>query len=508
MLLRQYTSLFLVIPLPVPLHLSLKVLLEDGTLFTLIRQRSSAFCYFTLIQSPLTDSETELIFPCSNTNCGWPLLMVWCSVTCQNADSNKSLKVAKERIQVGGFEHSRENLKAMASKGSGKSKMGTLPFALMDGQLTYTATLDARAYHIGDTALLSIMVDNKLPHPVMGISVRFNSYISLVASPAKLESSNSNTNLSSSTSTLATPSRDTEDNFSESEVLSSVNERYTVKPNESVKKTIPVVIPQSAFSTTKYTRLVNLMAFLDVTINVQSQTPGVSEKSFQVPIYVINKLPAREASVPNSVDSLGNPLASSSNSHRRSGSYSPSLSPHSSYRSLYASLENGGDGNVKPPGIIIWANDNEAEKCTICSNDFTIFRRRHHCRNCGRVICGKCCKDFISAELFGPKAQRTCSQCLKEFAVEDDSSSTTTSSRAATTTDDLEDSFHQISVGNGSNPDEPTTPRLEGNDSAPRRSSSAVAPSSPAADASKPTSLTLSSSTNSIPTATPQTTAS
>jgi len=37
-----------------------------------------------------------------------------------------------------------------------------------------------------------------------------------------------------------------------------------------------------------------------------------------------------------------------------------------------------------------WHKDNEHDKCELCENKFTFFNRRHHCRNCGRVICRDC----------------------------------------------------------------------------------------------------------------------
>jgi hypothetical protein len=336
---------------------------------------------------------------------------------CQNAESSKVQKVAKQMILVGGFEHSRESLKAMVSKGSGKTKMGTLTFPLMDGQLTYAATLDARAYHLGDTALLTLVVDNKLSFPVNGISVRFNNMISLIGASGK--SGGSSSNLSSSSMSSSSTSEET---FTETEVLTLMNERYTVKPNESVKRVISVAIPQTAFSTTKYTRSINLMAFLDVTINVQSHTPSVSEKSFQVPIYVINKLPTREAvgttGIPSSNSSISLKSSSSTIIHpptepmTGSTSDSPSensSSPTSSFKDLQLVAAH------VAPGIVIWTNDNEVSQCTVCNKDFTLLRRRHHCRSCGRVMCGRCGKEACVPALFGPKPQKLCTPCTSEL---------------------------------------------------------------------------------------------
>ena len=36
-----------------------------------------------------------------------------------------------------------------------------------------------------------------------------------------------------------------------------------------------------------------------------------------------------------------------------------------------------------------WVKDEEQERCTGCDADFTTFLRKHHCRNCGNIFCGK-----------------------------------------------------------------------------------------------------------------------
>lgn len=379
--------------------------------------------------------------------------------------------MAKRRISVGGFEHSRESLKAMVSKGSGKTKMGSLTFPLMDGALTYAATLDSRAYHLGETALLTLVVDNKLPHPVNSISVRFNNFISLLGPTNKKDGAN-NTNLSSSlsmSSSFSAPSS-TEESFTETEVLTLVSERYSVKPSESVKRVISVVIPQGAFSTTKYTRSINMMAFLDVSVNVQSHTPSVSEKSFQVPIYVINTLPQRHLAQsassslstsqtlvlpPVIVGSIESPSASSSpNDDAPPPTLSLSgsgASPHGSYRDYHSATV-----SQDSPGIVIWTNDDEVKQCTLCKNDFTLLRRRHHCRSCGRVMCGKCGKEATCDQLFGPKPQRMCTACLSELSeLTGLIKSTSSLSLSASISGDIDESTHTISYGS----DDAVSPR-------------------------------------------------
>ena len=37
-----------------------------------------------------------------------------------------------------------------------------------------------------------------------------------------------------------------------------------------------------------------------------------------------------------------------------------------------------------------WVDDKDATKCMHCGANFTMFRRRHHCRKCGACLCSAC----------------------------------------------------------------------------------------------------------------------
>lgn len=39
----------------------------------------------------------------------------------------------------------------------------------------------------------------------------------------------------------------------------------------------------------------------------------------------------------------------------------------------------------------LWVPDELAEQCMQCQTLFSFFQRRHHCRLCGKVFCGRCC---------------------------------------------------------------------------------------------------------------------
>ncbi len=44
-------------------------------------------------------------------------------------------------------------------------------------------------------------------------------------------------------------------------------------------------------------------------------------------------------------------------------------------------------GKIKPN----WVPDADSLICMLCETKFSVLKRRHHCRACGRVLCGECC---------------------------------------------------------------------------------------------------------------------
>jgi hypothetical protein len=60
---------------------------------------------------------------------------------------------------------------------------------------------------------------------------------------------------------------------------------------------------------------------------------------------------------------------------------------------------------------IEWAIDQDYPNCYECQIKFTMFRRRHHCRLCGHIFCGKCCKVKVVVE-GSRNRKRVCVKCL------------------------------------------------------------------------------------------------
>jgi len=48
------------------------------------------------------------------------------------------------------------------------------------------------------------------------------------------------------------------------------------------------------------------------------------------------------------------------------------------------------DKKVAEEQIVRWKPDSHSDRCDVCSDLFTMLRRRHHCRNCGDVVCDRC----------------------------------------------------------------------------------------------------------------------
>ncbi|NXT50772.1 ZFY16 protein, partial [Pluvianellus socialis] len=62
----------------------------------------------------------------------------------------------------------------------------------------------------------------------------------------------------------------------------------------------------------------------------------------------------------------------------------------------------------------LWVPDSEAPNCMNCQVKFTFTKRRHHCRACGKVFCGACCKRKCKLQ-YMEKEARVCTGCYDEI---------------------------------------------------------------------------------------------
>ncbi|ERN02155.1 1-phosphatidylinositol-3-phosphate 5-kinase FAB1B [Amborella trichopoda] len=65
------------------------------------------------------------------------------------------------------------------------------------------------------------------------------------------------------------------------------------------------------------------------------------------------------------------------------------------------------------PSRDFWMPDHTCRVCYECDAHFTIFNRRHHCRNCGRIFCNKCTSNSIPSPIAGERI-RLCNYCFKQ----------------------------------------------------------------------------------------------
>ncbi|XP_011305898.1 uncharacterized protein Sptz [Fopius arisanus] len=63
-----------------------------------------------------------------------------------------------------------------------------------------------------------------------------------------------------------------------------------------------------------------------------------------------------------------------------------------------------------------WIPNDKARECSCCRNViFSMFNRRHHCRRCGRVVCGACSSQRMTVTGYASSVRvRVCNDCKKQ----------------------------------------------------------------------------------------------
>jgi hypothetical protein len=57
-----------------------------------------------------------------------------------------------------------------------------------------------------------------------------------------------------------------------------------------------------------------------------------------------------------------------------------------------------------------WQDDDAAAACTMCQRSFTVARRKHHCRACGKIFCDDCSDKKVALPA-AEKPVRVCHAC-------------------------------------------------------------------------------------------------
>jgi len=106
----------------------------------------------------------------------------------------------------------------------------------------------------------------------------------------------------------------------------------------------------------------------------------------------------------------------------------PKFWPCISKKHLLIALKVAHD-HVVQQGPAIWEDDDKCHVCPACEQEFGVFRRKHHCRSCGTVVCDSCSlhREYLAKpSTFFPidgqvdeaepcVLQRVCNPCKKDF---------------------------------------------------------------------------------------------
>jgi len=60
----------------------------------------------------------------------------------------------------------------------------------------------------------------------------------------------------------------------------------------------------------------------------------------------------------------------------------------------------------------VWIPDHQSKACPLCKAKWTTFNRRHHCRQCGSVVCQNCSNQKKTIQ--GQGKVRVCTKCFKK----------------------------------------------------------------------------------------------
>ncbi|XP_072511703.1 FYVE, RhoGEF and PH domain-containing protein 6 [Notamacropus eugenii] len=78
----------------------------------------------------------------------------------------------------------------------------------------------------------------------------------------------------------------------------------------------------------------------------------------------------------------------------------------------------------------IWIPDTRATMCMVCTSEFTLTWRRHHCRACGKIVCQACSSNKCGLDYLKNQPARVCEHCFKELQKLDHQNSSKTGSPA------------------------------------------------------------------------------
>ncbi|XP_013785067.1 uncharacterized protein LOC106469148 [Limulus polyphemus] len=66
----------------------------------------------------------------------------------------------------------------------------------------------------------------------------------------------------------------------------------------------------------------------------------------------------------------------------------------------------------------VWIPDARVTMCQLCTSEFTVTFRRHHCRACGKVVCSACSVSRAPLHYLGLRPARVCDSCFQKLQQE------------------------------------------------------------------------------------------
>lgn len=69
-----------------------------------------------------------------------------------------------------------------------------------------------------------------------------------------------------------------------------------------------------------------------------------------------------------------------------------------------------GLGSKKTSEAGVWVDDDAANACLICRAVFSFTNRKHHCRQCGRIVCDPCSQNR-KVRLFAAEGDASLCHC-------------------------------------------------------------------------------------------------
>ncbi|XP_077274270.1 smad anchor for receptor activation isoform X2 [Temnothorax americanus] len=130
---------------------------------------------------------------------------------------------------------------------------------------------------------------------------------------------------------------------------------------------------------------------------------------------------AEKPTRPQTLDIVLTHNTSDSHSQTESSSFVPEEPEHSEISGT-VDEDRGASSDVSDNSLVecntvlgkqppFWIPDSDAPSCMLCDVKFTVLKRRHHCRACGKVLCNKCCNMKYRLEYQLNIDSRVCVSC-------------------------------------------------------------------------------------------------